>query len=728
MRLILNEKPNQSADFAKALGATDADIRSGKPKGFIEIDGGKTTIAWCYGHMLELAPPAVYFGVDPKEDPHPHWKDPASLPFLPEKLILEPIEKTAKQLTVIGRLLKRAKEVVIAGDCDNEGELIQREVLDHFKWSGKTLRALFNTQDGPSIRKAMASLVPASETILRAEAAAARRDADWLIGMNLSPAATKALVPNGVPFVFPIGRVKSAVQRIVFDRDMAIEQFKPQPYFEIAMTVTTSDGQSVVLTYAPKERMTDAAEAETVLAAARGFSGPLWVETKRKRSGPPRLFARSDLEMAAARELKMSLANVETALQPLYDHHKYVTYPRTNGRHLNEGMVGEVPTILKHLASIDTFASHIPADPVIRKGKDGTFSDKALEKASHHAIVPSASLDGHLRVPDLTRLSDLERRLYLLIARRYLEQFLPDYVFDSTTITAKAGEFDFKASGSVMVEPGWKILGGKSDDDTEKEGTLAAIANGSGATATAVKRLDKTTEPPKRFTEASLIAEMLNAAKYVKNPALAKMLEDAEGIGTEATRKDIIGELFDRDLLEKQKTAVVTTDATRAQVPAVLGVAPEVMDPGMSALFEENARRIVDGTMTRGQHRQMVDKWLSKQCQALRAASPLSPAAFGAAGKPSARQVSLAETVSRSLKLALPSNVKTSGPACGAFLDQHMPAYEEWRKKNPAPAKSGFSKGKKAGAGARRGTGTAKKTGSGAGAAASGGGRRFVKR
>ena len=611
--------------------------------------------------------------------------------------------------------------MIIAGDCDNEGELIQVEILEHFAWRGKTMRALFNTDDPTSVNKAMAGLVPASQTHLRAEAAAARRDADWLIGMNLSPMASTSLVPPSVQFTFPIGRVKSAVQRIVYDRDMEIENFKPEDYFTVSMTVKTDAGP-VTLTYAPEEKITDRAVADAIAAAAKEFNGPLTVKTERKRRKPPKMFARSDLEMAAGRELKLSLDDVEKALQPLYEQH-YVSYPRTNGRYLTESMIDDVPALLGQMKRISEFAQHVPAKPTIRKGKDGTFSDAGLAKASHEAIGPNVNTVPH----NLERLNSTELRLYKLISRRYLEQFLPDYEYDATTISADVRKADaakpllFKATGSVPVVWGWKCLtksdaggyGGPgsgspeelSDEDTkeaEEAGQLPKIGNGSVARATGAEVAAKKTQPPPYLTEPTVIAAMKNAAKYVKHAALAKMLEEAEGIGTEATRKNVIGELYQYELLVKTKDGKVkTTAATRAQVPAVLGVAPEIMDPGISALFEENAARIVRGEITRAQHREMVNQWLRAQCEKLRKVQPLSPAAFGAAiakkaeafGKPSDGQIGFADAIAAALKIALPANAKGDRSACSAFIEAHKEAYGKWREANPAPAKAAGNAG-----------------------------------
>lgn len=695
-RVIICEKPNQAADFAAATGATVR--KSDKAKGYYETPEGKVT--WAEGHLYDIRPPASFVpGADPKEQPYAHW-DWDALPLLPETLPLQPSDRGRARLKVIRELLKSASEVWIATDDDAAGECIAHDILTETGWlprnDAKTYRLRFNRISQQALAEAIRNRVPARELRPRALAESCRREADWLIGMNLSPAASLALVPPGHRQTFPVGRVMSAVLAMVVEREEAIETFRPSDYYEIKLLAETAAGE-VALVHAPGDHIEDRRLAEAIAAAARGWTGPLSVTRTRKRQAPPKPFSLSELQKAGVKA-GLTLSQVDAAAQSLYDEHSLTTYPRTDGAALDEHMIGVVPQLLEAVAGgFDHLARHIPDSPVIRRGKGGTFSDKALAGKSHHAIVPN--WDTPVTPDRLARLDDVERKVLELVHARTLAQFLPDYEYDQTVVVAElpgltqyqdGAPIVFRAVGNVPAVAGWKVLQGldEPEDDSDNGDAAASrlpeLADGTPAQARDAELLTRTTKPPPYYTEATLIADMIAAAKRIPDPELRAQLKGAGGIGTEATRRSIIAKLYDDNLLETAKGKVRPTFAGRAEIKGLRQYAPEACDPGISAIFEDQAKRITAGKQTRQGFRKLLDAWIRQQVDALRQARPLDIQDFGReaveklanAHRPTDAMIAKAEAMARLLGLDLPPEIRDDRGACKAFLDAHAEAYE----------------------------------------------------
>ena len=689
-RLIFCEKSKQGQAVAAYLGASAAAISLGRSRSYVDVGNGDF-VAWAQGHIEELAPPAVYVGADPKTQPYAHWSW-DRLPLLPDQLRVVRSEEWVGTIKAFKGLLadlaKAGGELVAATDNDDEGELIWRSVMiDDLGWRGKTRRMIYQNTTLRDLDQGFANLQDPDAHRLRAEAAAARRDGDWLIGMNCSPAACLALIPDGIRHVtFAIGRGKTAALRMVEDRRDAIAGFKEEIFYSVVMMATTAKGD-LALEHRPagEARIFDRAVAQTIADQAATWAGPLRVRTARKKKPPPKPCSRNDLNVAAARQLRMSLAQTEQELQSLYEAN-FVTYPRTAGQTLQEDMIADVPRQMEHARllgdAIPGLARLIPAEPIIRRGKAGTFNDAAVADAGHHAIIPHVET-----APQLGGMTAHQKALYLLIWRRYLQQFLPDYQYDSTVVTARVGQADFRAEGQITVDLGWRLVDANPDGDPDdvEDRALPPVTDGlaaqsGGATLTANK-----TTPPRPMTEADLVEDMEHQAhKYVQHPALAEMLKAAKGIGTSATRQVMVNELYEHGLLAKAKDGTVwPTEGGTALIQALKRYAPQVCDPGLSALFEEQADRIRKGTMTRDQHWQLIRQLVSEQVASLKTAPKLPLAAFGAAlaakaaewGKRGADQMEYARAIARVLKVPLPPDAATSISACSAYIDEHKEAY-----------------------------------------------------
>ena len=559
MRLVLCEKPTQARDLAAVLGKT------GGGDGYIETR--EATLTWVIGHMLETAPPEVY---NPE---YKKWKW-EHLPILPEQWVLEPRSDRKKQLRVIRKLVMKASEVVIATDAGREGELIARETLEFVNYRGKTKRLWTSSLDAKSLKKAWAALLDGRDKDGLYAAAQTRQRADWLVGMNLSRAASIALAPRGV--VLSVGRVQTPTLAMVVRRDLDIENFKPRTYFEVVAHVQAANGE-VVMRYAPKDdekRLWKAEDAEAVLGRIQGASGPIQVQTQRKKSAPPALYSLNALQQDCSRRFGLTLKQTLDVAQRLYES-KVITYPRSDCRTLPEEQKPDAPRILSMLAETGLLPSPID-DPLYRKT---VFNTAKTNQHDHHAIIPTGEAPGNL--------DDLDRKIYDMIALRYAQQFLPDYIYDATVMRLDANGVPLAANGTVPVSLGWKALAGKQEGD-EKEPPLPPIEDGERGTVRDAEIEKKQTKPPKPYTEGTLVADMLNIRKYVDDPRLKKILKDTSGIGTEASRPGILETLKKRGYLEEKKVGKTRQIRSTELGRRFIEVMPApIKNPGVTAAWED---------------------------------------------------------------------------------------------------------------------------------------------
>jgi DNA topoisomerase III len=387
--LIITEKTSQARDLRAALGDRFGQIRPAE------------------GHLLRLAEP---------HEVNASWKSWACVLLKPDGLYpTRPASEGNKpvKLKAIAAALKACDQVILATDCDREGQLIGQEILEHLRYRGTVQRALFTAQDLKSLRQAFAALKPNHELRPVYEAAVVRQQADQIFNLSLTRTATKMLVAPRAKGVIGIGRVKTPTLAIVCMRELEIRNFRVEDYYEIVATAEVADGR-FTMRHAPppKQRIKDRARAEAIARAAANHTGPLGVTVEHRRQGPPRLFDLPSLQKTCGQRWGWTADRTLAVAQELYDGEgkKLITYPRAEARYLAENQIADVPAVVAALTRLRGFA-HLQIDPpVIRRGKSGHFSDKGLEGVSHHAIIPNVNVLDDLE-QRIARLNDDEKRL-----------------------------------------------------------------------------------------------------------------------------------------------------------------------------------------------------------------------------------------------------------------------------------------------------------------------------
>src|SRR5271166_658593 len=712
--LIITEKTSQAKDLAAALGS-----RYGK-------------ILPAEGHLLRLAEP---------DEVDPAWKRWSCTLLKPDGLYpTRPANggnKSAK-LKAIAAALKSCETVIIATDCDREGQLIGQEILEHLRYRGSVQRALFTAQDPKTLRQAFATLKPNLEMRRLYEAAVARQQADQNFNLSLTRTATKTLLAPGARGVIGIGRVKTPTLGIVCLRELEIRNFRPEDYFEVVVQAHVAGG-SFAMRHAPpaKQRIKDRVRAEAIARAADGYRGPLGVKVEHCRQGPPKLFDLPSLQKTCGQRWGWTADKTLAIAQELYDGDgkKLITYPRAEARYLSENQIADVPAITAALTGLRGFAHLDLSKPVIRKGKSGHFCDRALKGVSHHAVVPNVNVLNDDLEKRLARLSDDEKRLFAIICRSYLAAVMPDYEYRQTAVTlrvpAPPGDAEFRAVGRIPLAQGWKAVYGANEPDAasdETEQTLPPLSDGEMARLTEPRVDAKRTQAPPRYNEGTLIDAMQNAWRFVENPAMRERLKEAKGIGTPATRAEIIKGLKKQNLLAADGKWVVPTGAGLQLFEVLRGAAPALVDPGTTAEWEMQLDAVVTG---KADHRRVIDAIAveaekligvlqqreggavnlsaapakreprnrrSRQGPAAKdetadakpsrrkaASAKLKRPRTGKAGQvrndpetsaavraaPTARMVAYAEKLAKTKKLPLPSGYAQDFQACRRFLDQY---------------------------------------------------------
>ncbi|HHW7523213.1 TPA: DNA topoisomerase III, partial [Mannheimia haemolytica] len=505
-----------------------------------------------------------------------------------------------KQYNVVIGLIKKASLVVIATDADREGEMIARELLDLAGYRGQIQRCWLSALDDASIRKALQTLKSGKETEALYYAGMGRSRSDWLIGMNFSRLFTlmaQAKGYSGKPL--SVGRVQSPTLALVVNRDREIANFVPKAHYSLAVQLATASDETFVAGLSIPEQYLDESglcldsrviqQAEAQIKQV-GIAKVITVETKREKKAPPLLYALSDLQGECNRLFGFGAQQVLDIAQSLYEEHKITTYPRTDCGYLPESQLTEVPMVIRSLVAADSgLQTLLPRLNLQQKSR--AWDDKKI--TAHHGIIPT------IKKADLSKLSEEEMKVYDLIRRRYLAQFLPHLETDKTIATLQSSGHTLIARGNVIVSQGWRILFGKNADedvgsDDEKQGLPALTANQQcRVTHSEVRTLQ--TKPPAHYTEGTLLEAMKNAARFVTDPRLKQRLRETEGLGTEATRAGLIQGLIDKGFLIKKKKSLMAS----AEAIALIDSLPDLLkNPGLTALWEQALNQIAEGSMT----------------------------------------------------------------------------------------------------------------------------------
>src|SRR6202790_1455428 len=564
-QIVITEKTSQAKDVRAAVGSRYGDILPAE------------------GHLFDLLEP---------EDVVPEWKRWSAILLRPEGLYgTRPAEggnKTAK-LKAIREALRSAKRVWLATDCDREGQLIGQEILEHYKYRGEVMRVLFTAQDSQTIRDAFDRAKPNTEYARLYAAAVARRQADQIYNLSLTRTAT-VILGRGARCVIGVGRVKTPTLAIVCRRELEIQNFVPIAYFELVATAKVAGGE-FQMRHAPQDRIVRREIAEGVVKAAGGFEGALAVRVEDKRQGPPKLHDLPSLQKLCGSRFGWSASKTLEVAQELYDGQgkKIITYPRAEVRYLPQSLISDAPRIVAGLRVGQSFSAiPVPEPPVIRRGPSGTFYDKGLGGASHHAVIPNVNTIDKLREV-WPRLSSDEKKLFDVIARAYLSALMPDFRYRQTTAPLDVHGFEFRAAGRQPIDLDWRAAFPEwepADEKGDEAQLLPLLHNGETAQLQDPKIEDKETRPPPRYNEGTLIEAMQNAWRFVEDEILRDRLKEAKGIGTPATRAEIIGGLKKQGFLLPRGKHIVPTETGLSLFGVLKQADPALVDPGVTAQLE----------------------------------------------------------------------------------------------------------------------------------------------
>lgn len=592
MIVCIAEKPSVAEDIAKIIGATQRH-RVGRNAGYFEGNGYQVT--WTFGHLCELKDPEQYT---------PYWKtwSLSALPMIPERFGIRLKEGVEEQFGVIRELFGKAERIINCGDAGQEGELIQRWVMQKASAQCPVERLWISSMTEEAIREGFAQLRPQEEYRGLYEAGLCRAIGDWLLGMNATRLYTLKFGDRSRRGAQPlsIGRVQTPTLALIVHRQQEIERFVPEPYWVLStvyrdttFTARLDTGEEEAKTAerertenkgAAKRGFTDRAEAEAALRAIENTPFTVTAVTKKKGSeAPPRLFDLTALQVECNRKFGYGADLTLEIVQQLYEA-KYTTYPRVDTTFLPDDMYGKSKGILNGLSGLYGDLLTPLRGEKLRKSKKVFDSSKVTD---HHAIIPTG-------VPPRA-LTDVQRRVYDLIARRFIAVFYPDCRFATTTVDGEAADVPFRATGKVILDEGWRAVfrrDATKDENTpqraDEERTLPDFTKGESGPHTPTLTAKETT-PPKPFTEATLLRAMETAGRTVDNEELRDALKE-NGIGRPSTRAAIIQTLFRRGYIRRRNKSL---EATPTGVELIGVIKEELLKSAeLTGQWENKLRRI----------------------------------------------------------------------------------------------------------------------------------------
>lgn len=597
MKLIIAEKPDQGSTLA-------AQFKTKKQQGYIEImpnelfpDGAYVT--WAVGHLCQLVSPETY---------HSKWKkwSMETLPMIPEKFQYEVTRQKAKQFNVVKTLLRKPEvdEIIHAGDAGREGELIVRNIVNLCNVNKPMKRLWISSLTPKAIYEGFQNLKSEEKTRPLYYEAYTRACADWVVGMNASRAYSILLKQRGVSDVFSAGRVQTPTLALIVKREMEIEQFKSEPFWEV-LADFKMDGKKYQgkwqLNNDPRIKTKEM--ADKIAAFCKGKEAEIAeMDTERKEFQPPLLFNLSSLQATVNKIYKYSPKQTLDIVQSLYQK-GIVSYPRSDSNYVTEGEAETFPDILQKLSGFSEYESLFPLpQPNIMNNKRFVNEKKVTD---HYAIIPTE------QVTDPKRLSAEERNIYDLVVRRLIAAHYEKAIFDYTTIkTLVDKRAEFISKGKQQIQEGWRKVIFQNNDKDDDDIILPSVSKGDSGKVANIKVKEGKTQPPKRYTEGQLITLMKTAGKHLDNEELEKVLMKTEGLGTEATRAGIITMLKDRKYINVKKNQVFATDKGKVLITAI---GEKILaSPEMTAKWEQRLREIGEGKASAGGFMEAVKKMSAK--------------------------------------------------------------------------------------------------------------------
>lgn len=570
--LVLTEKPSVAKDIARVLGCK----RSGNGC----IVGDKYIVTWALGHLVTLADPEAY------DDKYKSWRM-EDLPMLPGRMKLVVIGQTSKQFKAVSSLLSSAEvsDIVIATDAGREGELVARWIIQKANCRKPMRRLWISSQTDKAIKEGFASLKPSSQYDNLYRSAQCRAEADWLVGLNVTRALTCKHNAQ-----LSAGRVQTPTLAMIVRREEDILRFRPKDYF----TVKADFGEYTALYKDGKgqARFADAAAAKEVADSVRGKRGVLSEVKKVYRfKAPPAAYDLTELQRDANKKYGYSAKQTLSLMQSLYETHKLLTYPRTDSRYITKDVATTLPERLRAIAIgpyKDAASAVLHSKPIQTK-----YIVNDAKVTDHHAIIPTE------QYVDLNKLSREERHIYDLVVRRFIAVLSAPFEYDEVQVKITVGKYNFYTKGQSVKSAGWKALYDSSlaDDDDDSEPDLAAqrlpaLSQGAAAAVKEVRVCAGKTSPPARYTEATLLTAMENPASQVEDGRLRDALKTAGGLGTPATRADIIEKLFNSFYIERRGREIFPTSKGRQLIGIV---PPDLKSAELTAKWEQQLSLIAEG-------------------------------------------------------------------------------------------------------------------------------------
>ncbi|HDX9618702.1 TPA: DNA topoisomerase III [Bacillus thuringiensis] len=573
--VVIAEKPSVARDIAKVLKCTK------KGNGYLE--GDKYIVTWALGHLVTLADPEIY------DNKYKTWNL-EDLPMLPERMKLVVIKQTGKQFNAVKHQLTRndVKEVVVATDAGREGELVARWIIEKAKVNKPIKRLWISSVTDKAIKDGFANLKPGRAYDNLYASAVARSEADWYIGLN----ATRALTTR-FNAQLNCGRVQTPTVAMIANREDEIKNFKAQTYYGIEAQTTNQ----LKLTWQDANGNSRSFNKEKIDGIVKGLdkhnATVVEIDKKQKKSFSPGLYDLTELQRDANKKFGYSAKETLNIMQKLYEQHKVLTYPRTDSRYISSDIVGTLPERLKAcgVGEYRPFAHKVLQKP-IKPNKSFVDDSKVSD---HHAIIPT---EGYVNFSAFT---DKERKIYDLVVKRFLAVLFPAFEYEQLTLRTKVGNETFIARGKTILHAGWKeVYENRFEDDDVtddvKEQLLPRIEKGDTLTVKLLMQTSGQTKAPARFNEATLLSAMENPTKYMdtQNKQLADTLKSTGGLGTVATRADIIDKLFNSFLIEKRGKDIHITSKGRQ----LLDLVPEELkSPTLTGEWEQKLEAIAKGKL-----------------------------------------------------------------------------------------------------------------------------------
>lgn len=568
--LVLAEKPSVARDIARVLGC--------KQKGDGCIIGSKYIVTWALGHLVTLADPDAY------DDKYKAWRL-EDLPMLPNKMKLVVIKQTSKQYRAVSALMKRpdVSSLVIATDAGREGELVARWIMMKAHWKKPTYRLWISSQTDKAIKEGFENLRPAKDYDNLYYSAQARAEADWLVGLNVTRALTCKYNAQ-----LSAGRVQTPTLALIVKREEEIAAFVPKDYYTVQAVFKGFNA-----TFKDKKgntRFSDEEFAKAVRERAKGKTATVFkIEKTAKRQAPPAAYDLTELQRDANKKYGYSAKQTLSIMQSLYEYHKVLTYPRTDSRYITDDIVATIPERLKAIA-IGPYQS--AAMKIARAPLHTKHIVNNAKVTDHHAIIPTE------QPVNLSKLSFEERNIYDLVVRRFMAVLSPDFEYDEVKLEIKIGDDSYFAKGKTVKSNGWKEFYGMSDEEDEDESEtrtqqLPSLTQGSTLPVLNMKVISGKTKPPARYTEATLLSAMENPSGQISDKDLRKVIAGTSGLGTPATRADIIEKLFDNFSIERVGKFIHPT----AKGKQLIKIVPEdLRSAELTAKWEQRLQNISRGT------------------------------------------------------------------------------------------------------------------------------------